>query len=411
MQPHSVQQRHRFETLDALRGLAALGVVVWHWQHMLLVNLDKTTWPPHAFSREVEPFYPLLKVFYEQGHRAVDLFFVVSGFVFFYLYETAIRRGEVGAREFFVLRFSRLYPLFFATLIAIAIMQAGFFALKGQWFVYNGNDAAHFLPNLLMINSPPMSFNGPTWTITMELGAYAVFFVLARMKLLGGWIGPAVVFACGLWLWNNANLIRVGSFELRGNALWGMGLAGFFAGGLTYRVFALLTREAVSSLMRKTVTVAAVTAWIWLVGTLYLGVPKDIWTWLTPREAPLLPVWLVCYGLFPLTTLACALWATQGRARAVCDWIGSTSYSSYLLHFPMQLGLALIMLSTGLFRDAFSSVPVFVMFFCLLMLASRLVYVGFEAPAQRWLRGKLLPLAKHRLPYQRRPAVAPVMAE
>ena len=83
----------------------------------------------------------------------MDLFFALSGFIFFWLYAEAITERRVSAREFFVLRFSRLYPLHLATLLAVAAEQTLFLHLTGRYFVYGGNDGYHFLLNLGMASS------------------------------------------------------------------------------------------------------------------------------------------------------------------------------------------------------------------------------------------------------------------
>ena len=72
----------RLYSIDALRGVAALAVVVWHWQHFYAIT---GTWAS-VWNRADQPFYLFLKPLYDQGWVAVDLFFAVSGFVFYWLY-------------------------------------------------------------------------------------------------------------------------------------------------------------------------------------------------------------------------------------------------------------------------------------------------------------------------------------
>lgn len=54
----------------------------------------------------------------------MDLFFCLSGFVFFYLYARVIRDGRMNGDTFALLRFSRLYPLHVATSVLVAALQA-----------------------------------------------------------------------------------------------------------------------------------------------------------------------------------------------------------------------------------------------------------------------------------------------
>jgi len=152
----------RFYSLDVLRGVAALAIVFWHWQHFHWV---------HGVPL-VRPMERIFFLFYGGGWLAVYLFFTLSGFVFFWLYAKDVANRRVSARDFFVLRFSRLYPLYLATLLAAALGHFAFRRLSGTDFVYRFNDGYHFLLNLGMASSWGLekgnSFNGPARTISVE---------------------------------------------------------------------------------------------------------------------------------------------------------------------------------------------------------------------------------------------------
>ncbi|WP_432417327.1 acyltransferase family protein, partial [Escherichia coli] len=59
-----------------------------------------------------QPFYEFFSVFYHYGLYAVELFFMISGFIFFYLYADNIHSNKTSAKTFIVNRVSRLYPLY-----------------------------------------------------------------------------------------------------------------------------------------------------------------------------------------------------------------------------------------------------------------------------------------------------------
>src|SRR5690242_14476483 len=125
----------RFYSLDVLRGLAALCVVFWHWQHFFYAGTTAG-----SVKLQELPLYKIFFPFYTEGYLAVELFFCLSGFVFYWLYSQPISNGLVSTREFFVLRFSRLYPLHFATLALVAIGQLLFYTLFRTYYVYDCND-------------------------------------------------------------------------------------------------------------------------------------------------------------------------------------------------------------------------------------------------------------------------------
>ena len=68
--PSSPGNAHRFETLDALRGLAALTVVQMHLPFLFAAHMPF----PHAYL-------------------AVDFFFMLSGFVLNYAYGSRLAQG------------------------------------------------------------------------------------------------------------------------------------------------------------------------------------------------------------------------------------------------------------------------------------------------------------------------------
>src|SRR5438105_1090357 len=109
----------RLYSIDALRGVGALAIVFWHWQHFWAV---RGTWQA-VWSRADEPFYAAFKPLYDQGWAAADIFFAVSGFVFFWLYLEPVAKREIGAVKFALQRFSRLYPLYVLTLLIATAMQ------------------------------------------------------------------------------------------------------------------------------------------------------------------------------------------------------------------------------------------------------------------------------------------------
>lgn len=121
------------------------------------------------------------------------MFWAISGFIFFFKYFDRLSRGAIGAGDFFVARFSRLYPLHFATLLLVLGLQLAFLARHGQFFVYPYNDLRHFVLNLLFISGWGLqkgdSFNAPIWSVSVELIVYIAFFVLVTyLSLVRAWI-------------------------------------------------------------------------------------------------------------------------------------------------------------------------------------------------------------------------------
>src|SRR4051812_39451788 len=161
--------------LEVLRFACAMAVLVWHYQHFTFMGSA----PGPDFVREQQPFFGLLGFFYEYGALAVPVFWTISGFVFCWKYAADISDRKVTGKRFFVLRFSRLYPLHVATLLVVALLQAAWLHRNGNYFVYPDNSLPAFGLQLFMASNwaeLPYSFNGPIWSVSAEVLIYALFF-------------------------------------------------------------------------------------------------------------------------------------------------------------------------------------------------------------------------------------------
>jgi peptidoglycan/LPS O-acetylase OafA/YrhL len=369
-----VQIPERLHLLDALRGIAALSVVCFHWQNFLVMGDVEVA----GYGGRDQPLHDVFLLFYERGFLAVDLFFSLSGFIFFCFYATKITGGHVSGLQFFVLRFSRLYPLHLLTLLLAAAGQALFLAAHGRYMAFWHNDFFHFALNLPLLSSigleRGLGFNGPAWSISVEAVLYLLFFFVCRLRLTH----PVLLLA----------MAAFGFFVLSG--LYppvGRGIGSFFLGGAVF----VLYRRLVASPHRVAVFSAV------------LGMALLMWvaTWYayhhswSLRMVPLvgrLQYRFPTLVLFPLTILALALAETSrpGWGQWV-SWLGDISYSSYLWHFPLQLAFALAVTHWGLSLDIFKSAASLAVFMAVLLPLSWASHRYLEMPAQRVLRRLWLP--------------------
>jgi peptidoglycan/LPS O-acetylase OafA/YrhL len=358
--------------LEALRFLAALAVLLWHYVHFAYVA-DK----PVDLVREQLPLYDLLQPFYVAGKYGVWVFWCISGFIFFWKYRDAISDRSMRGWTFLVYRLSRLYPLHFVTLLIVALLQAIYFRQQGYFFVYQANDLQHFLLQIFMasdwVAQDSNSFNGPIWSISVEVLVYIVFFLMLRFVTRSPWLNLVVIAVC-----------------LNVNSQVAACLAFFYAGGL-----AAIARQSLTS-MRLTVAIERA-AWC-----VVIVVPASIW--LFGSQSRMLDwILLLSYTPILLFCLTCKI-ALPASAAKLVEAAGNMTYSSYLLHFPIQLLIALGFAMSG------SPIPFydgwfFAAFVTVTLLASYLTYRYFEAPAQALLRNTLL---RNRLPAERIPALPQV---
>jgi peptidoglycan/LPS O-acetylase OafA/YrhL len=376
-----VNGQHRLHSLDVLRGIAAIAVVFWHWQNLQLLGSPKLTWPPLSgwVNPVSEPFHVLLRPLYEYGQYAVDLFFLLSGFVFYWLYREPIEAKTISLVQFSIARFSRLYPLHIATLLIVAVLQFWFHALSGQFFVYPANDPTHFVMSLFFIqlSGEKAAFNGPEWSLFIELLMYAAFFSAARMGALRYNIGSIAGFALGLVLWH---------LDIRQPLA--RGLSGFFLGGITFSAYSLIVSSSRAKVFFYTLASFTLVGWSALLVSIYTGgllrsylAPSSV---LNNDQGLLLSV---LYGLFPISILTAALleslWNVPYTKLA---WLGEASYSSYLLHIPLQIALAIAVYLKIISVTGSQSAISLVAYIAVLIPLSIFVFRRFERPMQNRIR-------------------------
>jgi len=78
-------------------------------------------------------------------------------------------------------------------------------------------------------------------------------------------------------------------------------------------------------------------------------------------------------------------------------FMGNATYSSYLIHFPVQLAMVTILDAVGYSRAVFFSPIALAAYLALVIVTSLAVFHLFEAPAQDWLRSYAFRTSKARL--------------
>lgn len=374
----------RLFALDVSRGVASLVVVLWHWQHFAYINCKL----PSDFDRSIQPFYSILKICFEKGYMAVDYFFLLSGFIFFWLYQGDIDNKLISFQNFLSRRFSRLYPLHLITLFLIILLQKCYISLRGYPFVYANNDFYHFILNIAYIQSWGLengnSFNAPTWSVSVEIFIYLIFFIISYLKM-GGFIPRfliSVIFLSGMILTKGFELLRPASI--------------FFWGGIIYQTTYVLSKSR--SIYCLLVYLLTTIFWLATLFNIYfINFSYQIGSLSTMRK-----LFLLIYPshiLFSFTVCSLALLEIRGffpsnqlsylRNRVFLkkfSWVGDITYSSYLLHFPLQL-LFGIFVGIGLLPNDFYTIPISLLYFYLpLILLSYFMYSHIERPIQKFIR-------------------------
>jgi len=353
----------RFAFIDALRGLAALGVAAYHiYRYGPL---------PGPASTIVPKF---LGVVMRHGWMGVQVFFVISGFVIAYVLRNAkIDRGYL--RTFTIQRALRLGPPYWCTMLfvvalytltnALFIIEPSLLSEYPSWHQM----AAHvfYLQNVLGYDNISVGF----WTLCVEMQFYLLF---------------ALMLGFSQWLAARAPLAKLNS-----GTKWIPSIALLI-------VFAPLALASMFSFSLNSEN----TNWVFhFFAYFFLG--AMIW-WTMEGRLPKMLFWaFVAAALYRqhrhwtldmnVALIAAVTIYVVGRLGHLGDWLnfrwlqylGSISYSLYLIHYPISW----IVGSIGFELTREAAVPA-VIWLVLGLAASigvaQVVHVTIELPAIRLAR-------------------------
>lgn len=344
----------QLDALTGIRGLAAWAVVLFH----LRVSLVKVL-PGWAMGVAAK------------GYLAVDLFFMLSGFVLWYNYADRLRAGGwPAALQFWWRRVARIWPLHAAILTLFVA-----YALLAVW---RGRDGGHYpftqlpLHYLLVQNwgfTRELAWNDPAWSISTEMAAYVLFpalVVAARWERLG-W--PALAGIAALLLWALARLILASGHSSLGAEIPALGLRRclleFALGNVVCIVWQRWRHHPATAPLAALAALAALTA----------GLATGA------AEAAFVP------ALFAAALLALA--ADRGPVARLLStprlvYLGEISYSTYLAHYLLFTAVKLVFAGPDLQIGA----GAVALYAGVVLAASVVLYHGLEKPAQRWLNAR-----------------------
>lgn len=302
--------RTEIRALTGLRGVAAAYVVLFH------------------FTDNGRATEGVLRQALSHGYLAVDVFFVLSGYVMALTYAEPFSRGfRLDAYGTFLLkRLGRVYPLYLAATLACAALAALDPAMEGPL------TGPVLLGNVLMVQSWGLShsLDYPGWSISTEFAAYLLFPILVAAALGGGLARCRTValLSAGLLVVlatrSAADLQEVGH-RLGPLDIWSAAtlypvlrcLCGFTLGLCAWRIGSVPS-------VRRVAGHAGTGLALCLAGLALLALPGT-------------DVLLVLLS----AALVAALAAGQSLparvlAAAPAYWLGTVSYSLYLVHYPVR---------------------------------------------------------------------------
>ncbi len=346
-----MSQTPRLAQLDALRGIAALAVVLFHY----------TTRYDQLFGHVEAPL-----VAFPHGWLGVNLFFMISGFVIFMTLERTAR-----PMDFVVSRFSRLYPAYWGAIVLTFAMTHAI-GLPGKtvgWDV--------LAVNVTMVQGffGVPHVDGVYWTLEVELLFYAWALLSFRLAGAAGLrhfllacLALRLVYAAALAFWG-VNLPWMGQrWLLLPYICW-------FALGVT--IYRLSRRGGVMGAPSSSSGMSS------------LLLPPTQARWDVALAFAALVVMGVCDGwhqaMLAAVFYAVLYGAAKGRwtwlEHPALLWLGAISYTLYLLHENIGWALLRRLESWG--------VEVHVAIALTMAVAALLAHAlthFVEQPAMRWIR-------------------------
>lgn len=359
--PNPVALPDKLYWIDQLRGAAAIVIVVFHYHHFYLsTSRDRSSIPPYQdfpYSDFIGPLYN------EFASNAVELFWLISGVVFFHVYKTR----KTGLRDFMVARFARLYPLHALTLFIVASLQLVSLRAADHWQIYSNNDLSHFMQQVFLSSnsltfSRGLSFNGPIWSVSLEIPVYFMFllsiFAMRRAPLVIS--AGMMLISVGLAVLKPIDLpvVRYSVFICA---------TYFFGGCLLYRIVQITVPNKL----------ACIVLCASLVFASALALALD--------HQPL-GIFLLA-GLVVVSVLLAEAFFPAQKKRSL---LGDLSYSIYLVHVPLQIGFLLILdVAFDRIRSPADSYILLPAYIAATLAFAYWAHRYFEVPTGRFLRRNL----------------------
>ncbi len=318
----------RIKELDALRGLAALAVVFFHYT----AQFDKLFGHSNALSWSM-PY----------GDLGVHLFFMISGFVIFLTLDRVKKPFD-----FVISRFSRLYPAYWlAIILTTAVVWT--YGLEGQEV-----KTLYTVINFSMLQGifELPDVDGVYWTLMYELIFYILIFTVYKL----GYLKHITLFIITALLLNITNSFtniipwKIQLFLLlQYNHLFGAGI-----------IFYLLQRDGNKMIYFATLLLCLVAQWSQghFIASAVISCFFLLFLLFTYQK-------LTFIAIKPLV------------------WLGSISYSLYLLH--QNIGYVIIREIEAL---GYSSNLAIVTALCISLFLAHNIMKMVERPSQLWIKEK-----------------------
>nr|SAY44565.1 Acyltransferase family protein [Serratia marcescens] len=360
----------KLESLQALRGVAALLVLLFHYRFYLRGDNQSGT--------------TIWDALFGWGIIGVDIFFIISGFIMVYTTQHYMQ-GCSSAKRFLLNRAIRIIPLYYFGLLVTFLfggaMSTFHYPEKVQnllsaltFTVYKTSVTPHYIDDGGMYNI--------RWTLNYEIYFYLAFALCLMMKhrilALICWGGLMTCVIPALAGFQPTLSVQGYDFQTPTiafitNPLLIEFLIGVFAG----YIYLQLKRRVVSVKLPLISSVIAISLLCYIVFGVYSGSIRAL-----NLESTIVLGLLVLF-------LTLGEQVLQAYIPRVLKYVGNISFSLYLLHNP--IGIAVMKQMGPVGQSAFKGIPTILLATLLSILVAHLTHKYIEVGLTRTLKNKFMP--------------------
>ena len=309
-----IKQSRYYKSFDILKFICAIIIAcIYHYQNDF----------PNVTLFDNVPFINKLSIY---GYMLVELFFIISGFLFLVSYFNKIKEKDLSIKTFLKKRYIRLIFVGAITTFVMFLLQQSYYMLNGDFWIWGNNDLGNLLLQLIgvqyWLEPGIVSLNNAVWYISVLLLCYIVFFYISKLvvKKKNIFIFLLPIVAALIVQKCNLNIPILNYNVTRGIISFGIGV---FIGCLSKNLN-----------NRKFITIFSLVS-LFVIGMLYIFLGDQVVGNL---------LLLLTFIIYPLLILS--LISIDNKLEFIntkfTKYLGNLSFGIYLWNLPIQLSTVLL---------------------------------------------------------------------